>query len=205
MRAKFWIAALVGFVLVLAPCVPTAYAQAPVVTLPGQVQVSQAYIDALTTWFKFYHPDDWATRLTAALSPEMSWTQEDNNHAAKQKAPVGVEVDAPAEHISFSGVPSNAWWIDLYRMELDGRWTKAFAVHPASYLPGLVPADVQIQGKLPGVYVVRACDQGGAMLHGQPSVIVVSWTRGTGGSWPQIFDLPSIPDATPEELATLKM
>ena len=205
MRAKFWFAALVGLVLVLALCVPSVYAQAPVVTLPGQVQVSQSYIDALTGWYKLYFPNDWETHLNAALSPEMSWSKELNNHHKKDRAPDSVDVDAPAEHIIFTGVPSNAWWMDLYRMELNGKWTKAPAIHPASYLPGSVPADVQIQGKLPGVYVVRACDQGGALLHGPPSLIVVGWTRGTGGSWPQYFDLPSIPDATADQLVNIKM
>jgi len=204
MKTKYGLFAVVVLSLVLTLAVPVTHAQVPVPGIPGGVQASQAYVDALTYWYKHYFPQDWQTRLTAALTPEPSWDQLQSNESKPKNAPSFITNNPQAEQAIFTGVPANAWWMDAWSMELDGSWTKTPAIHPAGQAPGPVTADLMIQGKLPGVYVIRVVDKSGALI-GEPKLIVLSWTHGTGGTWQQTFDVPSLPAALADQLANIKM
>ena len=202
MKLAWFTVVVLSLVLTLAGS--AAHAQAPVPVLPGGVTVSQSYIDALTYWYRHYFPQDWQAKLNEALTPEPSWDQLQAHEDKPKDAPNYITNNPQAEQAIFTGVPANAWWMDAWRMELDGSWTKTPAIHPAGQAPGPVTADLMIQGKLPGVYVIRVVDRSGAVI-GEPKLIVLLWTHGTGGTWPQYFDVPTLPAATTGQLVNIKM
>lgn len=186
-----------GLLVVLVVCsilstvvAPMAQADEGIVVpyTPGGIAVSQAYIDALTYWYKLYFKSDWEQRLNDALTPPS----------------VGNDKAVQNERVMFTGVPANAQWIDCWKLELNGRWTTLSAFRPAqSSSP--VTGDLAVEGRLPGVFVLRVCDRTGQVLAGGPKLIVVSWTGGRGGAALQTFDIPSVPVATPAMLAGISM
>ncbi len=211
MKGKLWLVSVVTVVAaMLVLCVPMARAQSPAsvpAIPPASDKLSQAYLDALTYWYKFYYGDqDWQTKMALALTPEPDYDQRATDDEGKvPKAPEFVIHAPTAERVTLTGLPADSWWIDCWRLELDGKWTTVPAWRPQSYLPGPVEGDLAIQGKLPGLYVLRVCDRSGAVLLGEPKVILVSWTGGSGNRWNQVFDVPSLPKATAEMLANITM
>ena len=177
---------LVVLSLALTLAAPLALAEEPAPTIVGGQQVSQAYIDALTYWFKTYSPKDWATQLNWALSPASNTGR------------------ATSAHVILTGVPANTWWIDAWRLELNGVWTNAgsgWSFHVVGQAPNPVHGNLMIQGELPGVYVIRACEKAGGVLAGGPRLLVVASTDAAA----QTFDLPSLPAPTADQLANITM
>jgi hypothetical protein len=210
MKGRLRLVSVVTVVMiVLALCVPVVVAQgpAPVPTIPpASDKLSQAYLDALTYWYKHYFGEDWQTKMALALTPEPDYDQRATDDKGNPpKAPEFVIQAPTAERVTLTGLPANSWWIDCWRLELNGTWTTVPAWRPAMAAPGPVEGDLEIQGKLPGFYVLRVCDKTGAVLLGEPKVILVSWTGGSGNRWQQTFDVPTLPKATPEMLAGIKM
>lgn len=211
MKEKLWFVSVVTVVMaVLALSAPVAGAQdpAPVPTIPpASDKLSQAYLDALTYWYKFYFEDqEWQTKMALALTPEPDYDQRATDDKGNPpKAPEFVMRAPTAERVTLIGLPADSWWIDCWRLELNGTWTTVPAWRPAMAAPGPVEGDLAIQGKLPGVYVLRVCDKSGAVLLGEPKVILVSWTGGSGNRWNQVFDVPTLPKATQDMLANIKM
>jgi hypothetical protein len=210
MKRTLWLVSIVTVVTVaLALCAPVAGAQGPASVPPippASDKLSQAYLDALTYWYKLYFPVDWQTKMALALTPEPDYDQRATDDENKPpKAPEFVVRAPTAERVTLTGLPANSWWIDCWRLELSGTWTTVSAWRPAMAAPGPVEGDLAIQGKLPGIYVLRVCDKTGAVLLGEPKVILVSWTGGSGNRWPQIFDVPGLPKATADMLQNIKM
>jgi hypothetical protein len=183
----FTLIAVLAIVLTLLPPLVSADAPPTAPQLPGGVTVSQTYIDAVTYWYKQVFPQDWATRVSWALNP----TKATSN---------GLQ----SAHVVLMGVPANTWWINAWRMEFSGSWTSGtsgWSFHPVGQAPGPVGGDLAIQGYLPGVYIVRACDKTGAVLVNGPRLMVVSRTTGTA----QTFDLNALPAPTTDQLAGVTM
>jgi hypothetical protein len=187
MNSKHGLFALVVIVsMALTLSAPVALAEEPAPQLPGGVTVSRPYLDALTYWYKQITPDDWATHLNWALSPATSGGA------------------GASQHVILTGVPADTWWIDAWRLELDGTWTNAgsgWSFHVVGQAPNPVHGNLMRQGDLPGVYVLRACDRTGAVLVGGPRLLVVTWA----GDAAQTFDLPSLPAPAAEQLDQIKM
>lgn len=195
--------------IVLALFATAALAQGPAPALPQVDPKMQPYVDALAYWFKSTSPKDWAARLAAALTPAPDQKRGPEDDVEPEPEDEATPVTRPpvpgAERVVLTGVPNNAWWIDAWRLDLDGTWVKVPAWRPANQLPGPVLGDLMTQGKLPGVYVLRVCDKSGAVLLEAPRLIVVSWTAGSGGTWAQTFDVPSLPKATADQLSRITM
>jgi hypothetical protein len=184
MNAKYGLLAVVMTLsMVLTLSAPTVSAQAVAPQLPGGLTVSQTYIDTLTYWYQQVYPQDWNARLTDALNPR----------------PGVTKATAQSQAVVFNGVPGNAWWINVARQELNGSWTTIPSLRPAGAAPGPVRADLMIEGTLPGVYVLRACDQTGVVLANGPKLVVVA--PGTT----QTFDFSTLPAATAAQLANITM
>jgi hypothetical protein len=181
MKVKYeFLALLVALSMLLTLSAPLASAQAP--QLPGGITVSQAYIDTLTYWFKQVYPQDWNARLTDALNPRL-----------------GVTGTTPqSQAIIFNGIPGNTWWVNVAREELNGTWTTVPSLRPGG-VAGPVRADLMIQGNLPGVYVLRACDPTGAALAGGPKLVIIA----PGAA--QAFDFSTLPAATAAQLDKITM
>jgi hypothetical protein len=201
---------LVGVVLsvALAGSALLAWAESPAPAMPAVDPKMQPYVDALAYWFKSTSPGDWAARLAEALIPAPDQKQHPDDDKAEPEdgaTPVTRPPVPGAERVVLTGVPSNAWWIDAWRLDLDGTWVKVPSWRPADQLPASVSGDLTTQGKLPGVYVLRICDKSGAVLLESPRLIVVSWTSGSGGTWNQTFDVPGLPRATADQLSHITM
>jgi hypothetical protein len=191
--------------LVLAVAAPVALAAEPLPAAPQADPKMQPYADALAYWFQSVGDKDWQTRVTEALTPapdQLVGTKVDEKNAD----PAVTRPQFPeAERVYLTGVPATAWWIDVWRLELDGQWTKVPAIHPAGQAPSPVSADLSTQGKLPGVYVIRVVDKSGSVLLDAPRMLVESWTAGHGGTWQQTFDVPSLPKALASQLSQITM
>ncbi len=179
MRAKSCLFTLVIACVLLSVSVPAASAAPPAPQLPGGVTVSQAYIDTLTHWFQQTYPQDWQSRLASALNPPLNMTKNS-----------GV-----SESVILNGLPANTRWIDVWHQELDGAWAQQSAIHPAGIVPNPVKVDMAIQGTLPGVFVIRACDATGLALLGGPKLLVVL----PGGT--QGFNVPDLPAGSSTQVA----
>ena len=113
--------------------------------------------------------------------------------ATKYKPPVPVSEWKPVgEHIVFNGLPANARWGDLRRLEMNGVWTYVPPLKPADQLPSPVHADLMIHGYTPCTYVLRICDDHGSCQ--APRYFTVKWT---GSEGVQIYDYPSLPTTSP--------
>lgn len=197
-----WIGlALILFLLLVALAPPVA---AQIAAVDPKMQ---PYVDALAYWFQSMGYEDWQKRVAEALvaAPDQQRDPDLNEDRNEDEPEPYIPQFPGAERIFLAGVPASAWWIDVWGLELDGRWVKVPAIHPAGQAPGLVTADLATQGKLPGVYVLRVCDRTGAVLLAAPRLIVVSWTGGSGGTWQQLFDMPNMPRATPDMLSGIAM
>jgi hypothetical protein len=189
--------------LLLAPFAPAALAQTPQVD-----PKMQPYVDALAYWFQSMGYEDWQARVAQALvaAPDQDQNPEvDEDEDDDADADLYIPQVPSAERVHLAGVPGNAWWIDVWGLDLGATWVKVPAIHPANQAPEVVSADLATQGKLPGVYVIRVCDQTGAVLLDAPRLIVVSWTGGSGGTWQQLFDVPNLPKATADMLSGITM
>ena len=172
----------------------------------------QPYVDALAYWFQSMGYEDWEARVAQSLvaapdqerDPDLDKDESEDDDDDTRRDPYIPQFPG-AERVYLAGVPGNAWWIDVWGLGLDGMWVKVPSIHPAGQAPGFVSADLATQGKLPGVYVIRVCDQSGAVLLDAPRLIVVSWTGGSGGTWQQLFDVPNLPKATAEMLGGITM
>jgi len=188
LNVKYGVFALVVVLsMVLGASAPLALAAepAPALQLPGGLTVSQTYLDVLSYWFKQTSPQDWETKLSWALNPS------------------GTN-GAPSVHVILTGVPANAWWIDAYRLELNGVWTNSgsgWSFHVVGQAPNPVHGNLMLQGNLPDAYVLRVCDQSGAVLAGGLKLLVVNRTAGDAVT----FDVPGLPVPTAEQIAGLKM
>jgi hypothetical protein len=207
MVGKRVVAILAVLSIVLALFATAALAQGPAPALPQVDPKMQPYVDALAYWFKSTNPKDWAARLAAALipAPDQKQGPGDTTKPEDEATPVTRPPLPGAERVVLTGVPNNTWWIDAWQLDLDGTWVKVPSWRPANQLPGPVTGDLMTQGKLPGVYVLRACDKSGAVLLETPRLIVVSWTTGSGGTWAQTFDMPNLPKATTDQLSHITM
>jgi hypothetical protein len=182
MNAKSrWLTLVAVLSLVLTLSMPVVSVQAAAPVLPGNIAVSQTYINTLTYWYKQLYPQDWEARLTAALSPARGQTK---------STPIN-------QAVILTGVPANAWWVNVNRQELNGAWNGQPALHPAGVAPGPVHTDLMIQGSLPGIYVLRACEKSGSALINGPRLLVVM----PGGT--QTFDLPTLPAPPPDQAASI--
>ncbi len=207
MVGKKVVAILAILTMILPSFSVAALAQGAAPAVPQVDPKMQPYVDALAYWFKSTSPNDWETRLAEALipAPDQKQWPDDTTDPEDEATPVTRPQVPGAEHVILTGVPNNTWWIDAWRLDLDGVWVKVPAWRPAGQLPGPVSGDLMTQGKLPGVYVLRVCDKSGAVLLEAPRMIVVSWTTGGGGTWSQTFDVPSLPKATADQLSHITM
>ncbi|GEM_PF-7023833 len=203
---KNWI--VVGVFIVLASAmigaVPAADAQVP----PGQVDLRADpryadYVDTVAYWFRSIDKENWEQRLEQALiePPDQNLEQYDDDDLFYDE-PAWLRRMPGSERVVLSGLPLSSWWIDVWRQDLDGTWTKVPAWRPADQLPSPVSGDLLINGKLPAPYIIRVHDKSGAVL-GEAKLLLVSWTQGNGGTWEQTFDFPNLPAAPEKQLNRL--
>jgi hypothetical protein len=173
---------------------------APTISLPGNVTASQTYIDVLTYYYQCCFAKDWQTQMAGALNAPPLVDKQKN---VKGKMVATSSTDPQSTHVVLAGVPANAWWIDAWRLELNGTWTKILghSFKPASKAPGPVDGDLTLQGTLPTPYVIRVCDRAGGVLAGSPKLLVIRWAGGEA----QKFDVSALPVASPDQLAAIKM
>lgn len=184
---------------------PDVLAQAPSGQTALQTDPYYAdYVDTLAYWFEYNHPDDWEARLSEALieAPDQHREEKDDSDM-QEDLPDWVKQIPGSERVVLTGLPADSWWIDIWRQDLNGAWSKIPSWRPADQLPSPVSGDVMINGKLPAPLVIRVCDKSGAVLLDGPKLMVVSWTNGGGGTWPQRLDVPSLPEATEQQVDRL--
>jgi hypothetical protein len=184
MRTKYGLFILVVVALVLSVSAPVVSADPPAPQLPGGITVSQTYVNTLTYWFKANFPQDWQARLAAALNPALAITKN----------------SGLSESVLLNGLPANTWWIDVWHQELNGAWTPQQAIRPAAIVPNPVKVDMAIQGTLPGVIVIRACDKTGMALAGGAKLLVVMPGGGLQG-----LNVPTLPAATADQVTGLPL
>lgn len=203
MKGRMFFVAVSILAIVLVSIVPVASAKAPDPIIPAVPAQMQPYVDALVYWLKSMGYSDWEVRAGQMLK---DITDQANNvdlgdvHENTRQSP-----GSTGERVYLTGVPESVWWIDVWRLDLNGKWSKMPSMQPGGVPPEPVTADLSTQGKMPGIYVVRVCDKTGAVLLEAPRVILVSWTKGSGGTWQQIFDLANMPKPTETMLASIKM
>jgi hypothetical protein len=198
MKAKFTVVTLAVVLSMWLTLFVPIVVSAPTIMLPGNVTASQTYLDTLTYYFKCCFPNDWENQLTQALNaPPLV----DRVKQGGKMVPNSAS-DPQSTHVILTGVPANGWWIDAYRLELNGTWNKVFghSFKPAGKAPGPVDGDLMLQGTLPEAYVIRVCERAGAVVAG-PKLLVIKWSGGAA----QTFNVPALPDATADQLAGIKM
>ena len=104
----------------------------------------------------------------------------------------GREWKPVAEHIVFTGLPADARWGDLRRLELNGTWTPVPPLKPADSLPSPVHADLMIQGCGACTYALRICNASGACP--PTRYFTVKWT---GSEGVQVYDFLNLPTSSP--------
>ena len=201
MKAKATLFTLVVVLsMMLTLLVPIVVSAGPnPIVLPGNVTASQAYIDALTYYYKCCFPNDWENQLNQALAAPLLVDKEKRGG----KMRLAATTDPQSTHVTLTNVPATAWWIDAWRLELNGTWTKVtgHSLRPAGQAPGPVDGDLMLQGTLPEPYVIRVCERAGSVLAGGPKLLVIKWASGAG----QTFDLSALPAATADQLAKITM
>ena len=97
-----------------------------------------------------------------------------------------------AEHVVFTGLPADAWWGDLRRLERNGTWTPVPPLKPADSLPSPVHADLMVHGYGSCTYALRICDASGACP--PTRYFTVKWT---GSEGVQAYDFGNLPTSSP--------
>ena len=204
MKVTLSLVGIVGLAVLLVVPASVVLAQPP-----GQADLQTdpyyaEYVSTMAYWFESMAGDDWQAKLADALvvAPDQSLEQYDEDDVSDEE-PSWVGQIPGSERVVLTGLPNSSWWIDTWRQDLDGSWTKVPSWHPSDQLPGPVAGDLVINGKLPAPYVIQVHDKSGAVLVEGARLMVVSWTNGNGGTWSQQFDVASLPKATEEQLSKL--
>lgn len=195
---------LIMLVSVMSAVAPAADAQVPL----GQIDLRtdprySEYVNTVAYWFQNIDKQNWEQQLEQSLvePPDQNLEQYDDDDWLYDQ-PSWVQRIPGSERVVLVGLPLNAWWIDVWRQDLNGTWTKVPAWHPSDQLPSPVSGDLLINGKLPAPYIIRVHDKSGATL-GEAKLLLVSWTQGNGGTWEQTFDFPNLPAAPEKQLNRL--
>ena len=125
MKVTLSFVGIVALAVVLAAPASVVLAQAP-----GQadLQADPYYADYVSTmayWFESVGGNDWQAKLAEALvvAPDQSLEQYDEDDVADEE-PSWVRTDSRVRAGRSTGLPSSSWWIDTWRQDLDGSWTK---------------------------------------------------------------------------------
>ena len=84
-----------------------------------------------------------------------------------------------AEHVVWHELPSDTWWCELSRLELDGVWTPVPSLFPANQLPSPVHGDLMVHGGSPCEYMMTVFRVDGSSY--EPRIFTVS--PGGGEFW----------------------